>query len=145
MMKMKIGKNEYNIFFGYEPTLKARILSKMAKMSVDLENGANDFEKIEDMLLFLPEVVLAGLQKYHSDEFGYDLDTKEGYEEQKAKVFSMVSEHFDSGKVDGTEFFYSLLNELTKSGFLKKMFEKEVKSAEEQAKNVEESKAEGTA
>ncbi len=139
-MKLKVGKNEYNIFFSFEPTLKARILSKMAKMSVELGNGSGDFEKIEDMLLFIPEVILVGLQKYHSEEFGYDLDTKEGFEEKKEKVFSLVSEYFDTGEVDCMEFFNQLQEEMTKNGFLKKTFEREVEIARKEAETQEKEK-----
>jgi len=136
-MKLKIREKEYNIFFSFEPTLKARILSKMAKMSVELGSSSGDFEKIEDMLLFIPEVILVGLQKYHSEEFGYDLDTKDGFDEKKEKVFSLVSEYFDSGEVDCMEFFNQLQEEMTKNGFLKKTFEREVEQAKKEMETAE--------
>lgn len=128
-MKIKIDKKEYNIFFAFEPTLKARILSRMAKISAELSKSENQLEKIEDMLLFLPEVVLVGLQKHHSEEFGYDLDTKEGFEEKKAKAFSLVSEYFDTGNVDCVDFFNKIQDEMTREGFLKKTFKKELETA----------------
>lgn len=136
-MRFKVNKKEYNIFFAFEPTLKARILSRMAKMSVEISNSENQLEKIEDMLLFLPEVILVGLQKHHSDEFGYNLDTKEGFEEQKSKAFSLASEYFDTGKVDCVEFFNQLQEEMTREGFLRKTFEKEVEKAKEEQKVIE--------
>lgn len=132
-MQFKVNKKTYSIFFAFEPTLKARILSRMAKMSVEISNAENQLEKIEDMLLFLPEVILVGLQKHHADEFGYDLDTKEGFEEQKEKVFSLVSEYFDDGEVDCIDFFNKIQEEMMSEGFLKKTFKKELEKAKEEA------------
>lgn len=132
-MTLKIGEKELKVKFGYEPTLKARLLSRMAKMGVEMQGNSDSMETIEDMLLFIPEVLLVGLQKEHKDEFGYNLDTREGYEEQKEKVFSLVAEHLDSGEIDAVDFFNELQEEMTRNGFLKKMFEREVEKATEQA------------
>ena len=129
-MKLKIGEKELNISFGYEATLKSRLLSKIAKISANMETKDDGMEKIEDMLLFIPDVVLIGLQKHHSEEYGYNLDTNEKYEEQKAKVFSLVAEYLDDGENDAIELFNQLQEEMTKNGFLKKMFEREVEKAQ---------------
>lgn len=130
-MKIKVKDKEYTIKFGYEPTLKSRLLSRVAKMTVNMKQDAEEnLEQIENMLLFVPEMVLVGLQKFHSDEFGYNLDTNDGYEEAKNKVFSLVGDYVDTGDVDITDFFTELQEELTDNGFLKKMFEKEVEKAQ---------------
>ena len=134
-MKLKIGEKELNVKFGYEATLKTRLLSRMAKMAVEMQNAEGSLEKIEDMLLFIPEALVIGLQKEHSDEFGFDLDTKEGYEEKKNKVFELVSELVDSGEVVCLELFTDIEQELTKNGFLKKMFEKVVEKELQKAVN----------
>lgn len=134
MMTLKVGEKELNVKFGYEPTLKSRLLSRMAKMSVEMSEKDGNMEMIEDMLLFIPEVLLIGLQKEHKEEYGYNLDTREGYEEQKAKVFALVAELLDNDEVDAIDLFNELQEEMTKNGFLKKMFEKEVEKAAEQAK-----------
>lgn len=133
MMTLKIGEKELNVKFGYEATLKSRLLSQMAKMGVEMHDKGGDMEVIEDMLLFIPEVLLVGLQKEHKKEFGYNLDTKEGYEENKEKVFGLVAEYLDSGDVDAIDLFNELQEEMTRNGFLKKMFEREVEKATEQA------------
>lgn len=131
MLTIKINDKEYTIKFGYEPTLKSRLLSRVAKMTVNMKQDAEEnLEQIENMLLFVPEMVLVGLQKFHSDEFGYNLDTNDGYEEAKNKVFSLVGDYVDTGDVDITDFFTELQEELTDNGFLKKMFEKEVEKAQ---------------
>lgn len=131
MLTIKVNDKEYTIKFGYEPTLKSRLLSRVAKMTVNMKQDAEEnLEQIENMLLFVPEMVLVGLQKFHSDEFGYNLDTNDGYEEAKNKAFSLVGEYVDTGDVDITDFFTELQEELTANGFLKKMFEKEVEKAQ---------------
>ena len=77
-MKIELNGKEYNIKFGYKPTLKERIISKVVKLGdVTGENDEVDMEKVEDLLLFLPERLLVGLQVNHND-FRYDYDTKEG-------------------------------------------------------------------
>ena len=129
MMTLKVGENEFKITFGYEATLKSRLLSRMAKMSVDMGENGGDLEKVEDMLLFIPEVVLVGLQKEH-EEYKYNLDTKENYEEKKNMAFSLVAEYLDNGENDAIELFNALQEEMTRNGFLKKMFEKEVGKAQ---------------
>lgn len=131
MLTIKVNNKEYTIKFGYEPTLKSRLLSRVAKMTVNMKQDAEEnLEQIENMLLFVPEMVLVGLQKFHSDEFGYNLDTNDGYEEAKNKAFSLVGDYVDTGDVDITDFFTELQEELTDNGFLKKMFEKEVEKAQ---------------
>lgn len=136
MLTIKVNDKEYTIKFGYEPTLKSRLLSRVAKMTVNTKQDAEEnLEQIENMLLFVPEMVLVGLQKFHSDEFGYNLDTNDGYEEAKNKAFSLVGDYVDTGDVDITDFFTELQEELTDNGFLKKMFEKEVEKAQANSDN----------
>ena len=131
MLTIKVNNKEYTIKFGYEPTLKSRLLSRVAKMTVNMkQNAEENLQQIENMLLFVPEMVLVGLQKFHSDEFGYNLDTNDGYEEAKEKAFSLVGDYVDTGDVDITDFFTELQEELTANGFLKKLFEKEVEKAQ---------------
>lgn len=137
MMTLKIGEKELKISFGYEPTLKSRLLSRLAKMSAQLGENGGDLEKVEDMLLFIPEVLLVGLQKEH-EEYRYNLDTKEGYDEKLEKAFSLVAEYLDNGENDALELFNQLQEELMANGFLKKMFEKEMEKA--QAENSNKSK-----
>lgn len=135
MMTLKVSGKKYNIKFGYEPTLKTRLLSRMAKIGAGVASGDENLEKIEDMLLFVPDVLLIGLQNQHGDEFGYNLDTKDGYEESKEKAFSLVADYLDNENGDAIELFTQLQDELTKNGFLKKMFEMEMEKATAEISN----------
>ena len=136
MLNLKIGGKEYNIAFGYEATLKSRILSKLAEMSKQMEENKKNkqmkenekLEEIEDMLLFVPDVLLIGLQKHH-EEFRYNLDTKEDYDDKKNMTFSLIDDYIDDGDNDVVELFEKLQEELTQNGFLKKMFQKELEKA----------------
>lgn len=135
MLNLKIGEKELSISFGYEATLKTRLLSKLARMTSTSDNENGDFEQIEDILLTIPEILLIGLQKHHSNEYGFNLDTKEGYEESLSKAFSLVAEYLDNEENDAFELFNQLQEEMTSNGFLKKMFEGEVKKQTQKTSN----------
>lgn len=130
-MKLKIGEKEYSIKFAYKPTLKERIISKFVKFA-DLSNGDKEayFEKIEDLLLFLPEAVLVGLQVHHPD-FKYNCDTGEGKEEQLDKAFALVEEYMDGEDADVIAFSNQLQEALLQDSFLRSLFQKEQKKVEQ--------------
>ena len=130
-MKLKIGEKEYSIKFAYKPTLKERIISKVVKASNTTgADGNTDMEKIEDLLLFLPELLLVGLQVHHKD-FRYNYDTKEGKEEQLDKTFSLVEQYMDGEDADIMMFFKQLNEALLQDSFLRNLFQKEQKKQEE--------------
>lgn len=130
-MKLKIGENEYSIKFAYKPTLKERIISKFVKYAnVGGADGETDLEKIEDLLLFLPEAVLIGLQVHHED-FRYDCETGEGKKEKLEKAFALVEEYMDSENADVMWFFNQMQEALLQDSFLRSLFQKEQKKQEE--------------
>ncbi len=127
MMTLKIGEKELNVKFGFEPTLKTRLLSRMAKVENLKED---DMESVENMMLLLPDILLIGLQKFHSDEYGFNYETKEGMEEQLRKMFKLIEEYFDTNKEeDAITLYNSLTGEMLKNGFLKSQFQKELAKA----------------
>lgn len=129
-MKLKIGEKELNIKFGYKPTLKERLISRIVKISrTNGEDEVENMEKIEDLLLFLPEILLVGLQVYHED-FRYDYDTKEGKEEQLNKAFDLIDEYALSEGADLMQLFNDLQEEMKTDSFLASLFQKEEKAAE---------------
>lgn len=130
-MKLKIGENEYSIKFAYKPTLEERIVSKFVRYSREMGKGDGmDFEKIEDMLLFLPEALLVGLQVHHED-FRYDCDTGEGKKEKLDKAFTLVEQYMDGEDADVTWFFNQLQEALLQDSFLRSLFQKEQKNQED--------------
>ncbi len=140
-MKLKIGNKELNIKFGYKPTLKERVISNVVKMgNVNGEEGL-DMEKVEDLLLYLPELLLVGLQVYHQ-EYRYNYDTGEGKEEQLNKTFALIEEYMENEDADFMYLFNALQEALVEDSFLASLFRKEksAKEAEEVVQTAENSK-----
>ena len=133
-MIIKIKNKEYKIKFGYKPTLKERIISKVVRFS-NITNE-NDLEKIEDLLLFLPELILVGLQVNHED-FRYNIDTGEGKEKQLEKSFNLIEEYLEEDNADILDLFVRLQEALTEDSFLSALFQKEQSSVKMQNKMVE--------
>ena len=124
MLTLKFGNKELNIKYGYEATLKTRLLSRMAKMEKEKSEG---MESTEDLLLFLPDFLLVGLQKYHSDEYGFNYETGAGKEEQINKMFPLIEEYIDCNEEsDAIVLYNQLTEEMLKNGFLKKQFQEEL-------------------
>lgn len=135
-MKLKIGEKELSIKFGYKPTLKSRVISKVVRMSgVSDDGGDVNLEKVEDLLLFLPELLLIGLQVHH-EEYRYNYDTEEGKQEQLDKAFSLVEEYLEQDDSDFMELFSGLQEAMLQDSFLASLFRKEKKKAE-QNKNLQ--------
>ena len=129
-MKLNIAGKEINIKYGYKPTLKERIISKAVKFSKLTDaNGNLDMEKLEDLMLFLPEMLLVGMQVHHKD-YKYNYDTGEGKEKQLEKAFGLVEEYMESEDADVTELFEKLQEALTQDSFLAGLFQKEQNKAE---------------
>lgn len=136
MMTLNIGNKELKIKFGYKATIQSKIISKMIKKENELGSGTKDdyeaLEKVEDILLLIPEILLVGLQKFHGDEFGYDLITGEGKQEKLDKVFDLMDEYVESGNVNFIELYQKLEEEMVNESFLSSVFQQE--KAKESAK-----------
>ena len=127
-MKMIIGGKELNIKFGYKATLKERVISKVVKFSkVSEQKDEKNMENIEDLLLYLPEFLLVGLQVNHK-EYRYNVDTGEGKEKQLEKTFALIEEHMNNDDADVMDIFNGLQEALTEDSFLSSLFRKEQKA-----------------
>lgn len=135
-MKITINKKEYDIKFGYEACAKSRIISRLAKIGQPAENSnaVESLESVENMMLFIPDLLLIGLQKNHSDEFGYDLDNNNGYDDMKNKAFDLISTYIDDEDGDCIDLFQNLQDELLQNGFLRQMFSREVQKTQAKSK-----------
>lgn len=123
-MVLKTSEKDLTIKYGFEATLKTKLLSRMAKKEKSKEDG---MEYTEELLLFLPEVLLVGLQKYHSDEYGFDYESGDGKEEQIVKMFTLIEDYFDNNEdADAISLYNALSNEMLKNGFLKNQFQMEL-------------------
>ncbi len=136
MLKLKLDGKELDVKYGFEATLKTKLLSKMAKNEVaNKDSEENGMENMENLLMFLPEFLLVGLQKFHKDEYGFDYENGKGKEEQVEKAFGIIEEYFDvNPEEDAITLYNALTEELLQNGFLKSQFQKELKKAAAQKK-----------
>ena len=133
-MQIKIDGKDYKIKFGYKPTLKEHVILKILKFSaMSDENGDVDMEDLEELLLYLPEILLVGLQVHHKD-FRYDYDTKDGKEDQLDKVFDLIDKYTENSDSSVMDLFNGLQEALLEDSFLANMFRKEKAKA---GKNAE--------
>ena len=141
-MQIKIDGKDYKIKFGYKPTLKEHVISKIVKFSgISDENGDVDMEDLEELLLYLPEILLVGLQVHHKD-FRYDYDTKDGKEDQMDKVFDLIDKYTENSDSSVMDLFNGLQEALLEDSFLANMFRKEKAKAGKNAEQKVEQKAE---
>lgn len=134
-MTITMNGKEYNIKFGNKAVARAGFVSKLARigaMQSDPEDSAGALEGAEKMYLLMPQILLAGLQANHSDEFGYDLVTGEGRHEQLSKVENMLDHFVDEENGDFLKLQEDVTNEILHNGFLKKLFEEETAKAQDQ-------------
>ena len=120
MYNFKIHGKEYKVRFTYRMVCKGDLLDKVSNL--DLEN-LEVREIVDKLATTTAELLLAGLQKYHSDEFGYKND------EEKAERIDAMLDLFDDYEDESTEekpqsastLFKDLQSELEKNGFLSTM------------------------
>lgn len=131
MLKIKFGETELSIKYGYEVTAKSGILKKLIAVD-EMGIGDKKDEKEVDMagaldaiMSLLPELVLAGVQKFHKEEYGYNYLTGEGKEEQLNKIYALLDDYFDAEDADFQELYGDLQKELLDNGFLASMFRAE--------------------
>lgn len=127
-MKIKLNGKEYTVKFGYAPVYQNRIIPRVVGMG----QQGDELEATDNMLGFLPEFLLVGLQKFHADEFGFDFDDKEAKEKQLVKMYDLLDDYLDPENEEGKDIM-SLYNDLTaeleKNSFLSKLLAKEEQTA----------------
>lgn len=127
-MKIKLNGKEYTVKFGYAPVYQNRIIPRV----VGIGGQGDELEAIDNMLGFLPEFLLVGLQKFHADEFGFDFDDKEAKEKQLVKMYDLLDDYLDPENEEGKDImslYDDLTAELEKNSFLSKLLAKEEQAA----------------
>ena len=115
MYTLKVGEKEYKFKYGYRVLCESDILEKISNPSGSDENS----NPLKEMTKLLPDLVLAGLQKHHSNEFGYETDSER--KESLNKVYDLLDQYEDEseeGSDAGYNLFIELQGELEKNGFL---------------------------
>ncbi len=124
MFSFSVNDKTYKVKFGYGVLTQSDILTKVSSMG--------NINNPKDTIAMLPELILAGLQTKHKDEFGYET------EEEKKVAYEKVCDLLDDYEDESTEenpkngyiLFEKASKELEKNGFLSGMI-KAMEEAEE--------------
>lgn len=137
MYIFKVKDKEYQVRYGYRVLCKTDLIDRISGMG----NEADNKNKMQEMIGLVAELLLAGLQRYHKNEFGYTSpDTKEKAME---KIYDLMDDYEDESTDDepknGFQLFMDLQDELKANGFLSGMIQK-AKEEQEKEENPQETK-----
>lgn len=118
MYIFKVHGKEYKVRFTYRMICRGDLLDKVTEIGDFTDLDAKGI--LNKLTVTTAELLLAGLQKYHSKEFGYETEA-----EKEARVDEML-DIFDDYEDESTEdhpqsaftLFRELQEELEKNGFL---------------------------
>ena len=118
MFSFKVAGKEYKVRFGYKVLCSTDLIDRVASLSDQNDSG----HKIQNIMSTIAELLLAGLQKNHEDEFGWTTDSEKSA--ALDKVYDLLDEYEDESTTedqhDGFTMFAMLQEELMKNGFLSK-------------------------
>jgi len=139
MYLFKVKGKEYKVRFTYKAVCRGDVLDKFTA-ALKFEDDNSPRAMLNHIVTVTAEMLIAGLQKYHSDEFGYKS------EEEKEKIIDKVFDLFDDYEDEATKdhsqsaatLFVDMKEELEKNGFLSAMANtaEEVENAMETADQV---------
>jgi hypothetical protein len=119
MTEVKIGNKKYKLQFGYAVVAKGGIVKKLIELENLFDGEGVDFSSnLETIMGTLDELLLAALQRNHSDEFGYTVRTGNGHDEALQKVDDLLDKYLDSEDADPMGLITILTEELQNNGFL---------------------------
>lgn len=134
MYLFKIHGKEYKVRFTYRMICEGDLLDKVSAIGDFTDMDAKGI--IGKLAVTTAELLLAGLQKYHSDEFGYKS------ENDRKALIDEILDMFDDYEDESTDehpqsaftLFTDLQGELEKNGFLSAMMSASEQMTEMQAK-----------
>lgn len=129
MKKITVNGKEYKIKFGYLAVSNSNILGEVLKTQAKLEEMENkdvDSETsaalISEIIPLVGKVTLAGMQRYHADEFGVDYEDENDVKQKSVAVYRLLDEYFDPEEGEAPEsaieMFWAYVVELSDAGFL---------------------------
>lgn len=129
MFSFDVNGKEYKVRFGYRVLCSTNLIDRVVNIAQQKDDG----HAFQNMISTVAELLLAGLQKSHRDEFGYETDS-----EKKValdKVYDMLDAYEDESTEenpqDGYTMFEKLQEELMNNGFLSRVTKLVSQSAEE--------------
>lgn len=131
MFSFKVGDKEYKVKYGYRVLCETDLIDRVTSVgSVD-----NSFK---GAMKTIAELILAGLQKCHKDEFGYDTESEK--EDALGKVYDLMDEYEEESTEENPQSGYTLFEkcneELMNNGFLSEMRKESKENAKEQDATV---------
>ena len=141
MYLFKIHGKEYKVRFTYRMICEGDLLDKVSAVGDFSELDAKGV--INKLATTTAELLLAGLQKYHSDEFGYkdEKDRKALIDEGLDMFDDYEDESTEENPQSAFTLFRDLQGELERNGFLSAMMTAATE-AEEVKTTVDQTKAE---
>ena len=135
MTTLTINGKEYKIKYGYEATARCGVGNTVEELEALMEKGGNmDWADVDKILKLLPNILLAGLQKFHKDEFGYNYETGDGRQDALDKTFELVDDYFDENEgADFVDLFNLLQEEMLKNGFLARLLQSQAEEPKPKA------------
>lgn len=131
MFTFKVGDKEYKVKYGYRVLCNSDLIDKVTAIGQE-NNGFKGAMKT------VAELILAGLQRCHKDEFGYETESEE--ETALAKVYDLMDEYEEESTEENPQSGYTLFEkcneELMKNGFLSEMTKRAAENAKEQDATV---------
>ena len=137
MYEFRVNDRIYKVKFGYGTLYKSDLIDRvLTAMSGNSDDAAG---AIKNLIGLTAELLLAGLQKKHSDEFGYDPDSDAERNAMILKVCDLIDDYEDEHTLedgthekDGFSLFNDLQAELEKNGFLSMITKAGAEAAAEQ-------------
>ena len=127
MKKITVNGNEYKLKFGYLAVSAGNIIGDVLNTAGELEeiddnDNVSVYKAINKIMPLVGRIVLAGLQKYHADEFGVDYEDESDVSTKLKAVYELLDDYFDpedgEPEESAIELFWDFANELREAGFL---------------------------
>ena len=144
MYEFRVNDKIYKVKYGYGVLYKSDLIDRVLTASSGTADKMADV--IKNVIGLTAELLLAGLQKRHSDEFGYDPESESERNEMILKVCDLIDEYEDEHANDpvgegetppnGFTLFNDLQSELEKNGFLSQMTKAEAEVLADQNATV---------
>ena len=138
MYVLKVDGNTYKVAYSYRTLAFSDILDRIQSVMGDAKEGETVFSKMKDMMKFVPELLLYGLQKNHKEQFGFE--TEEEKAAQLDKVYDIIDDYEEEHstdevaegemKPDAFSLMTDLFLELESKGFLARLSAEADESAE---------------
>lgn len=138
MYVLKVNGNTYKVAYSYRVLALSDILDRVQSVLGDAKEDETAFAKMQEMLKFVPELLLYGLQKNHKEQFGFE--TEEEKTAQLDKMYDLIDDYEDEHstdevaegemKPDAFTIFSELVSELESKGFLARLSAQADESAE---------------